>query len=180
MMNDHYYLDSSSACMQHTIITTSVLSTLMTIIGVLFGAFKWYHWLPIPTTSITSLIGIISACTLNYYLLILFALIDGIDFLFKVFIIASFVHRKIEIIENCSPYELAVDADNCPRDNWRLDSLNITNGMVYCVFSAIVQLILFTFAIYLVFTVKKYSFYIKNSRNGRGLKRSQDIPDNNA
>lgn len=155
-------LDSSGVCMQHTLLVTSVISCLLTVIGVLFGAYKWYHWFPLATALIVLLIAIPASYYLTIKLLVLFAIIDGSDFILKVFNIGSLIYYKVKINEDCSPFDLAGDEQQCPDTNWRLILLHITNAIVFYIFSAIIEIILFTFSIYLIYSVRKYKPFHTN------------------
>ncbi|XP_054155893.1 chymotrypsinogen A-like [Oppia nitens] len=101
-------LDSSSVCMRHTIAVTGVISCSLTAIGVLFGAYRWYHYLPLVTGLLVLGIAIPAAYYLTVRLLLAFAVADGLDFIFKVFTVGSLIYYKIKIAEDCSPYDLSV------------------------------------------------------------------------
>lgn len=149
-------LDSSSVCMQHSILVTGVISCALTVIGVLFGAYKWYHWFPLATALLVLLVAIPAAHYLTVNLLISFAVVDGLDFILKVFNIGSLIYYKVKIGEDCSPFDLAGNEEECPDTNWRLLLLNLTNAIVFYIFSAVIEITLFTFSIYLIYSVQKY------------------------
>jgi len=168
-------LDSSSVCMQHTLLVTSVISSSLTLIGVLFGAYKWYHWSLLFTALLVILAGVPAAYYMKIKLLIIFAVIDGFDFILKVFCIGSLIYFKVKISEDCSPFDLAGNEEECPDTNWRLLLLNITNATVFFIFSAIIEIILFTFSIYLVYSVRKYRPYYDTT----DFNASQSMEDSN-
>jgi hypothetical protein len=170
-------LDSSSVCMQHSLLVTSVISGLMTVIGALFGAYKWFHWIPLVTAIIVMLVAIPAAYHLRPKLLIWFAIIDGSDFILKVFNIGSLIYYKVKINEDCSPFDMAGSEEECPNTNWRILLLNITNAIVFYIFAAIIEIILFTFSIYLIYSVRKYKpYYIDNSFiESKSLEESKDM-----
>ncbi len=170
-------LDSSSVCMQHTLLVTSVISGSMTVIGVLFGAYKWFHWIPLATALVVTSVGIPAAYYLTTKLLIWFAVVDGLDFILKVFNIGSLIYYKVKINEDCSPFDMAGSEEECPNTNWRLLLLNITNAIVFYIFAAIIEITLFTFSIYLIYSVRKYkSYLIDNSfAESKSLEESKDM-----
>jgi hypothetical protein len=163
--------------MQHTLLVTSVISGSMTVIGAIFGAYKWFHWIPLVTAIVVMLVGIPAAYYLTTKLLIWFAVIDGSDFILKVFNIGSLIYYKVKINEDCSPFDMAGSEEECPNTNWRLLLLDITNAIVFYIFAAIIEIILFTFSIYLIYSVRKYKPYFsdKSLIESQSLEESKEI-----
>lgn len=72
------------------------------------------------------------------------------------FMIGVLIFHRVKISEDCSPYDSVGNEQDCPEDNWRLQILNATNAIVFYCISAVIEIILFTFAVYLTFYIRKY------------------------
>lgn len=141
-------------CMQHTILVTTVICTLLSVIAALFAG-KWWHWLSLVSSIVTTFIGIPAGLTLRPKLLIGFTVMDGLDLIFKLICMGYLIHYRMRINDNCSPFDAKFHED-CPKGNWRLKLLNVNNGIVFYTIGALIELFLFIYGICLINNVRRY------------------------
>lgn len=135
--------EHSAVCMRHSLQVLSVISLLMTLIGSLFGSTKWYCWLTISATLITTPLAITSAVLLKRRLLVVYIIADFFEIAIKIFFIVKYTFVKLALKEECSRLR-SVDIDeSC--DEWRYTVLNIKNAIIFMGFASALDVMLLVF-----------------------------------
>lgn len=137
---------SSAVCMQHSILVVSCFSALMTLIGSLFGSSKWYCWITVCVTLVSTPLAISGAITLKRSVLVAYCCINVLELILKIIFAVNYARLKHERREECAPF--ITHSGDC--SFWRMDDLNLTNAIVFNVFSSILQTVLLFFSIKLI------------------------------
>lgn len=140
--------EHSAVCLQHTVLVGSVISSLMTLIGSMFGSIKWYYWITMAATLITTPLAVWSAVSLKRRLLSIYIALCSLELIFKILFITNYVFIKHRKREECTNLEDDVEPPHCLY--WRYDDLNLTNAIVFHSFASIMELVFLIFAVKLV------------------------------
>lgn len=100
-----------------------------------------------------------SQVDLGRKLLISYSILGGIDLIFKILFVTYIEERLRQMTEKCN-FEYDYCSRNCTQlqnecYHWRLDDLNLTNSMVFQIFSCLTQLVLVIFSIQLIIYVTR-------------------------
>lgn len=173
-------LPSNYVLKKHLMLIFSVITTMFTVISWYMGTTNWLwkhwtSWIVLIASLVTSTIAILASVSfyhspiscsnccmiltlqidLDRKLLISYSVLGGIDLIVKILFVTYIEERLRQMTGKCIFEYDQCNGEKCTQVEkecyqWRLDDLNLTNSMVFQIFSCIATLTLVIFSIQLI------------------------------
>ena len=136
-----------SVCRVHFILVGQVIGFIFVLIAIMLTATIWYHYSLPAYALLASVIAFYSAWILRIRLLVISGCLLFGEVAFKLVALVIMIHNRIDIYHTCY---LNGD-DNCDYEDWKIQCIQLLNGITFLLPSTLISLINTVSIMYLIY-----------------------------